>query len=314
MSLILLLPLAAVTVAACTLLVLIVQARNRRLLLAAQRGLACDALDGIGVSVLCSGVGDRQQIENLLSVAYARYEVVVVLDGRRHPDLFAELVARYRMIRVEWSPTGELPVDGVRSVCRSRKRRFRRLVLVDRCQEGAAGDYDAAALVASYDYLLPVAEGQFLLPGAVERLVAELGDHPAGALAVLHARLGVPVRLVAREAVTAAGGFSRRPWRTVPRAKRRTLWEPLCTGPAPGLPVPLRLRMLSAGVLAAGIAVSAFAGLWPLTAVLTTAALVWAAAAYAAQAVATIPGAERCPLRAFGYSAGKIGVKNFTVS
>lgn len=314
MSLILLLPLAVVAAAACTLLVLIVRARNKRLLLAALRGPACDALDGIGISVLCSGVSDRRQIENLLSATYARYEVVVVLDARSHPGVFAELVAEYRMIRVEWSPTGELPVEGVRSVGRSRKRRFRRLVLVDRCPDTPAGDYDAAATVASYDYLLPVAEGQFLLPGAVERLVTELGECPAGTLETVYAPLGVPVRLVARDAVTAAGGFARRPWSAVPRAKRRTLWEPLACGPAPARLSSRRMLLPAAALLAAGIGASAVAGWWPLTAVLATAALVGAAAACAAQTVATIPGAEGCPLRAFGRGTGKIDVKNFTVS
>lgn len=139
-----------------------------------------DAPDGIGISVLCSGVTDAAQIENLLSPEYSRYEVIVVLDARRHAAEFAALTARYRMIRVEWVCSGELEVSGVRALGRSRRRCFRRLVLVDRARDSEAGDFDAAASVATYDYLLPVRAGCFLLPGSVERLGRRTGRRPAG--------------------------------------------------------------------------------------------------------------------------------------
>ena len=128
-----------------------------------------------GFLVLLSvGVRAQEQVENLLSAEYAHYEVIVVLDSLRYPVEFAAFTARYRMIRVEYVLSEELPVTGVRALGRSRKRRFRRLVLVDRAQDTPAGDFDAAAEVAAYDYVLPVREGQFLLPDAVARLVAEL--------------------------------------------------------------------------------------------------------------------------------------------
>ena len=170
---ILLLLFAATAACVGALLPLISRARSKRLLLNAVRRASSDAPDGIGISVLCSGVTDAAQIENLLSPEYSRYEVIVVLDARRHAAEFAALTARYRMIRVEWVCSGELEVSGVRALGRSRRRCFRRLVLVDRVFDGAAGDLDAAAAVATYDYLLPVRAGCFLLPGSVERLVAE---------------------------------------------------------------------------------------------------------------------------------------------
>lgn len=58
MKLALLLFFAAVAVCACTLLLLILRARERRLLAAAARAAYSDAPDGIGISVLCSGVTD----------------------------------------------------------------------------------------------------------------------------------------------------------------------------------------------------------------------------------------------------------------
>ena len=169
MLIVLLLLLAAVAAAALALLWLVVRGHNKRLLLAGSHAVASDTPDGIGISVLCSGVRVQEQVENLLSAEYAHYEVIVVLDSLRYPIEFAAFTARYRMIRVEYVLSEELPVTGVRALGRSRKRRFRRLVLVDRAQDTPAGDFDAAAEVAAYDYVLPVREGQFLLPDAVAR-------------------------------------------------------------------------------------------------------------------------------------------------
>ena len=204
---ILLLLFAATAACVGALLPLISRARSKRLLLNAVRRASSDAPDGIGISVLCSGVTDAAQIENLLSPEYSRYEVIVVLDARRHAAEFAALTARYRMIRVEWVCSGELEVSGVRALGRSRRRCFRRLVLVDRARDSEAGDFDAAASVATYDYLLPVRAGCFLLPGSVERLVAELGEGRPGSLDLIRSPLGEPAALLSREAVVAAGGF-----------------------------------------------------------------------------------------------------------
>lgn len=146
---ILLLLFAATAACVGALLPLISRARSKRLLLNAVRRASSDAPDGIGISVLCSGVTDAAQIENLLSPEYSRYEVIVVLDARRHAAEFAALTARYRMIRVEWVCSGELEVSGVRALGRSRRRCFRRLVLVDRARDSEAGDFDAAASVAT---------------------------------------------------------------------------------------------------------------------------------------------------------------------
>lgn len=161
---ILLLLFAATAACVGALLPLISRARSKRLLLNAVRRASSDAPDGIGISVLCSGVTDAAQIENLLSPEYSRYEVIVVLDARRHAAEFAALTARYRMIRVEWVCSGELEVSGVRALGRSRRRCFRRLVLVDRardvscCPEASSGsspNWAKAGREASTSYARP---------------------------------------------------------------------------------------------------------------------------------------------------------------
>lgn len=314
MTTLLLLLLMAVAGAALALLYLIVRARNKRLLLAVTHCASCDAPDSIGISVLCSGVADLAHIENLLTAEYARYEIVVVLDSRLHPDEFAELAARYRMIRVEYAPTWELPAYGVRALGRSRKRSFRRVVLVDREHDTPEADFDAAASVASYDYLLPIRSGQYLLSNAIERLVTELGERPPGEVGLLRTWVGEPVSLYARSAVVAAGGFLHKPLRKIPRHRRKTLWEPICGAPRPVSAVRPVAKTAAALVLtAAGIA-AAWGGLWPLAATLATATLVWAAAGYARQAVAEQFGYRAVGLVAWRRYLGKLSLRNFTFS
>ena len=305
MLIVLLLLLAAVAAAALALLWLVVRGHNKRLLLAGSHAVASDTPGGIGISVLCSGVHAQEQVENLLSAEYAHYEVIVVLDSLRYPVEFAAFTARYRMIRVEYALSEELPVTGVRALGRSRKRRFRRLVLVDRAQDTPAGDFDAAAEVAAYDYVLPVREGQFLLPDAVVRLVAE-------------ARIGEPAVLLSREAVVAAGGFARRPGKAVPWRRRRSLWEPVFYTPQSArrqrIGLQAVLRVVPAAALAAAIVAAVWTGRWPAAAVLLTAALVWCVAGCVSLALSDIAcgrtgGDEKGLLRRC-----KIGVKNFTIS
>ena len=212
----------------------------------------------------------------------------------------------------------ELPVTGVRALGRSRKRRFRRLVLVDRAQDTPAGDFDAAAEVAAYDYVLPVREGQFLLPDAVARLVAEVGERGVGGCDCVRARIGEPAVLLSREAVVAAGGFARRPGKAVPWRRRRSLWEPVFYTPQSArrqrIGLQAVLRVVPAAALAAALVAAVWTGRWPAAAVLLTAALVWCVAGCVSLALSDIAcgrtgGDEKGLLRRC-----KIGVKNFTIS
>lgn len=303
--------LVAVSAAALAALTCVARARNKRLLLARMQGVDGDVSGG-GISVLCSGVCDLKQVENLLSVEYGRYEVVVTLDAWRYPAEFRALVARYRMIRVDHAPSGEFPAKGIRALARSRKRCYRRLVLIDRAQDTASGDFDAGAGVASYDYLLPVREGQYLLPGSVARLAAEVGK--AGPCDLVRVGVGSGAQLLSREAAATAGGFGNHPTRHIPRARRCRLWEPVFCSPRQPVRVPPGVRIAAALLLAAGIAAAAWAGMWPLAAVLLTAALVWSAAACVRLALGDLPEPWNIRDGVWRETLYKLGVKNFTLS
>ncbi len=298
MKVVLLLLLCTVGAAACFVLRLVVRGRDKRSLLRDAHGIGSSLSEEIGISVLCSGIDAPERIDALLGSEYTRFEAIVVLDAGGFPEEFAQLTARYRMIRVEWHGSQEFPTAGIRSLWRSRRRSCRRLVLVDRPQraggqasEGSVADWNAAAAVAAYDYLLPLDRRTALLPDAVMRLVAVLGEHPAGAVDVVRSRIGMPVLLIARDVVMEAGGFGKRLLRQVPRRKRLTLWEPLACR-ADRAEAAKRVRaekfVLRAALIAAFIATgwAAVAGYWTGAAVMATAAVVAGAAAYGRHALA----------------------------
>lgn len=308
MKILLLIVLLTLAVAGTAVLGKVLRGRNKRLLLAGAHGIDCNLSEAFGISVLCSGIDAPERIDALLASEYARFEVIAVLDAAGYPEEFARLTARYRMIRVEWPGSSEFPQVRIRSLWRSRRRTCRRFVLVDRPmfgevpqllssgspeRAGRLADWHAAASVAAYDYLLPLAGAVTLLPDAVTRLVAELGEYPAGRIGWVRSRVGVPVQLVHREVLLDAGGFGSLRRHRIPRAARRTLWEPLACREAGSQKRHGRwLRMgLAAAFVAAGC--TAAAGWWIGAAVAATAAWLAATAICTRQAVLRMSGG-RC--------------------
>lgn len=193
-----------------TRLTLVRRSVERLRLAGRMRGVQGDAPDRVGISLLLTEGTDTEQLIELLSVEYARYEVIVLLDRLREGELFAELVARYHLIRVEYLPSGELPVEEVVGLYRSRKRRFRRLVLLDAVAVTPALRRNAAADVAVGEYLLPVRSDERLVEGIIERLAALLGNSLAPP-SLLRTTVGARAVLCSREAVVAHGGFAHYP-------------------------------------------------------------------------------------------------------
>lgn len=167
-----------------------------------------DGADGVGISLLLSEPRSCREVEELLSVEWARYEVVVVAEGVRQQALVEELCRNFDLVRVDYQPEPDLPTYGVEELYRSRQRAFRRLVLLTRSGGGVEEDWTAATGVASHEWLLPLRGGMRLRHRGVERLVAEVESRPPGSLQ------GVVsldrVRLLSLEVVLRAEGFGRR--------------------------------------------------------------------------------------------------------
>lgn len=199
-----------VTLSALLYLLLAWRVAERRRLQAMMHGACSELLTSVGISVLVPEECEAQHVGQLLMVECERYEVVVVVDGMRQRALFEQLVTRYRLIRVEYLPTGEFPVEAVRGLYRSRKRCFRHLVLLDALVTERVQGLNAAADVATYDYLLPAGPDEVPTAGAIAWLLCELSARVDGGPERLRTTLGAAASLYARSAVARVGGFGGR--------------------------------------------------------------------------------------------------------
>lgn len=209
------------TVLALTLLsVVVVSARTLAALrkgrmLASCHGYGSEAMSQTGVSVVVSGVRSEREIERRLSSEYWRYEVIVVLDSSHDVQLLHTLCRKYSLIRVNFPTVDELPIEGVPRLYRSRQRRYRRLVVVDRLHRSRADDWNCGTVVASFDRIVPLEADRFLLPDALPRWVMELHESGERRNEVLAAQVAPyhlfdrrRVAMFSRSAVIDRGGFA----------------------------------------------------------------------------------------------------------
>lgn len=183
-------------------------------MLASCHGYGSEAMSQTGVSVVVSGVRSEREIEQRLSSEYWRYEVIVVVDSTLDAQLLHRLCHKYSLIRVNFPTVDELSIDGAPRLYRSRQRRYRRLVVVDRLHRSRADDWNCGVVVASFDRIVPLESDRFLLPDALPRWVMELHESGECRNEVLAAQVAPThffdrrrVAMFARSAVIAEGGF-----------------------------------------------------------------------------------------------------------
>ncbi len=191
------------------------RALRRHRFLAAETVGCCESLGFVGISTVCSGVKNIEHIENLLGSEYDLYELIVVLDAERSPDAFRDIMTHYGMIRVNTPESDELPAARIRALYRSRRRNYRRLVLVDRTRATQYEDLDAGTAAASYDYILPVGASDYLMPDAVETAATAISAS-ARHTEALRSTADTPCIVFRRETVINQGGFTPHIMRRIP--------------------------------------------------------------------------------------------------
>lgn len=128
-----------------------------------------DAVGGVGISLLCPMPQSVATVVGLLDSHYPMSEIVVVLDGSKHINLFKQLRIRYRL--------EEVASEGQR-VYRSSRCCYRRLVVVVVEQEFDRGVMlDMAARNSIYDYLLTVSAQSRLCRTTVGRIADTIAAH-----------------------------------------------------------------------------------------------------------------------------------------
>ena len=273
-----------------------------RRLMAETYRTAVDAVDGAGISLLC-GRADLRRLEYLLAVEYPACEVVVTMDANDDYPTFAAIIERYRMVRVSHALSHELPTVGIRALYRSRERRFRRLILIDKLASVESDDRNAAACYASYEYLWPLADGCLPAEDSVERLAVAVAECEGEGIDIIRTDTGAPAALYRRETVVSCGGFGSAALSRLPAARVRTIhdvlvWCPVRSGSllAAGMGIEPAAEtydstasrraavwgvrgLVTAIVLTVAVTAAHF-GWLPFVAVLLTVATAWSAARY----------------------------------
>lgn len=227
---------AAILIAVSIAAVRILAAKRKGRMLSACHGYGSEAMSQTGVSVIVSGAQSEREIEERLSSEYWRYEVIITLDSSRDGRLLSRLCRKYSMIRVSFPTDGDLQIEGAPLLYRSRQRRYRRLVLIDRLYRSRADDWNCGVAVASFDRILPLESDRFLTSDALPRWVMELhetrpvqSDFISAQVSPFHFFDRRRVAMFSRMAVVRAGGFSGEHPRMqmIRNLRGRTLYLPL---------------------------------------------------------------------------------------
>lgn len=259
-SIIILAMLIAILISVVIAAVRTLAARRKGCMLTECHGYGSEAMSQTGVSVVVSGARTESEIEQRLSSEYWRYEVIVVVDSSLDPTLLHTLCLKYALIRVNFPAVDELPIEGVAMLYRSRQRRYRRLVVIDRLHRSCADDWNCGVAVASFDRIVPLESDRFLLPDALPRWVMELHERGAHTTEVLSAQVAPThffdrrrVAMFLRSAVIAEGGFAAEHSRVsmIRRLRGRMLYLPLAYSTAyrHRSDNPLRRLLIATGAL-----------------------------------------------------------------
>lgn len=188
--------------------------------------IGCGSLGFAGCSIICSKVRDIEQIEALLSSEHDHYEVIITLDGFTAAEAFDAIVRHFRLIRVNTPTSNVLHTTPIRALYRSRYRCFRRLVLIDKQHGSPQDDFNTAATIAAFDYLLPIRSKARLRKYAIESINIALTSL-SGTTTNLLRSAADDTCIFRREYIIEVGGFRRNILKKIPFKTRRTTFLPL---------------------------------------------------------------------------------------
>ncbi|MCH5329813.1 MAG: hypothetical protein J1E04_02520 [Alistipes sp.] len=190
-------------------------------------GKLCDGVGNTGLSLICLDIDNPHTVAPLLEAEYERYEVIAVIDAQNNPHLLEKLASTYALVTVDYRPDTETPASAcVRRLYRSRKRRFRRLTVMDILPLSPETDADAAADIAVYDYITVIHGRIRILPCAVERIIAEISSHEKPPREIVTCA-GASLLILHRDDMATQGGFASGCRHFAPRPHRRKIYETL---------------------------------------------------------------------------------------
>lgn len=128
----------------------------------------------IGVSAIVAYPETSAPLVALLEEEYPRSEAIFIADLQQQESLLSELVVRYHLVKVN-----HLHLTGARALYRSRRRTYRRVVVVDLPATHSLQAFDVGKAVASYDNLLYLRGESVVEPNALAYCANVVASQPS---------------------------------------------------------------------------------------------------------------------------------------
>ncbi len=111
-----------------------------------------------GISIIApafnEGVTIIQNVRSLLTLNYARYEVIIVNDGSTD-DTLQKLIDEFEMVQVDFAYNEKIKSQPVRRIFKSKNTAYDKLVVIDKVNGKSKADASNAGInVAAFDYFL----------------------------------------------------------------------------------------------------------------------------------------------------------------
>ncbi len=159
----------------------------------------------VRISVVSAQGRGVNYIASLLKSESSAYEVIIVDDFSLKESTLREIVQYFGLFKASYSTNGELAQGAIRSLYRSHKRLFSKVIIVDSPHSKEYTPFEVGAVVSSYNYNLQIRSRRTLRSRAIEYLILELALRDEGSVEKITSRIGEGIRLICREAALPDG-------------------------------------------------------------------------------------------------------------
>ncbi len=157
------------------------------------------------ISVVVGQGRSVNYIASLIKSESTAYQVIIVDDFSEKQSLLRDITQYFGLFKASYTSNGELPQEAIRTLLRSHKRLFSKVIVIDSAQSKDYTPFEVGAVISSYNYNLQIHSRRTLRVRAIENLLLELALRPEGSVERITSMLGERIKLICREAALPEG-------------------------------------------------------------------------------------------------------------